>query len=183
MDAELNSFRPYLTVLVRGQIPVDLRARLDASDIVQETLLEAFRKKDQYRGTDDPKQIAGWLRQILSCNWIDAIRAQRRDSRDVGREQSLAQAIDESSLGLEQLLAMEQSTPSQIIEKRFRALRVARAFDDLPKHQRDAVMLRYFQRASLEQIAEQMNKTKPAVAGLLKRGLESLRQSLRSEEL
>ena len=182
MDADFDSFRPYLTVLARGQIPAAMQARLDASDIVQETLLEAFRKRGQYRGSDDPRQIAGWLRQLLSCNLIDALRAQRRESRDVNREQSIVQSVDESSMGLEHLLTIDQSTPSQILERRFRALEVARAIEELPQQQRDAIMYRYFQRSSLEQIAAQMDKSKPAVAGLLKRGLESLRERLRRDD-
>jgi RNA polymerase sigma-70 factor (ECF subfamily) len=182
MDANLDSFRPYLTVLARGQIPAAMQARLDASDIVQETLLEALRKREQYRGSNDPKQIAGWLRELLSCNLIDALRAQRRESRDVNREQSIAKSVDESSMGLEHLLTIDQSTPSQIVERRFRALEVAQAIEELPEQQRDAIMYRYFQKSSLDQIALQMDKSKPAVAGLLKRGLETLRRRLRREE-
>lgn len=183
MEEDLDSFRPYLTLLARGQIPAAMQARLDASDIVQETMLEAFRKRDQYRGASDPKQIAGWLRQLLSCNLIDALRAQRRESRDVDREQSIVKSVDESSMGLEHLLTIDQSTPSQIVERRYRALEVAQAIEELPEQQRDAIMYRYFQKSSLEQIAAQMEKSKPAVAGLLKRGLESLRQRLRGADV
>lgn len=183
MDAEFDTFRAYLTLLARGQIPAALQSRLDASDIVQETLLEAYRKREQYRGENEPKQIAGWLRQLLSCNLIDALRAQRRASRDFEREQSIATSLEESSMGLEHLLASDQSTPSQIVEQQYRALLVAQAIEGLPESQRDAITYRYFQRASLEQIAEQMNKSKPAVAGLLKRGLEALRASLRGQDL
>jgi RNA polymerase sigma-70 factor (ECF subfamily) len=183
MEEDLDSFRPYLTLLARGQIPAAMQARLDASDIVQETLLEAFRKRDQYRGASDPKQMAGWLRQLLSCNLIDALRAQRRESRDVDREQSIVKSVDESSMGLEHLLTIDQSTPSQIVERRYRALEVAQAIEELPEQQRDAIMYRYFQKSSLEQIAAQMEKSKPAVAGLLKRGLESLRSRLRGADV
>jgi RNA polymerase sigma-70 factor, ECF subfamily len=178
---DLHSFRSYLTVLARGQIPATMQARLDASDIVQDTLLEAHRKREQYRGSSDPRQIASWLRQLLSYNLIDALRMQRRDVRDVRREQIIAQSLDESALGLDQLLIADDSSPSEIVHREFRALAVAQAIEELPEHQRDAVVLRYFHKASLEQIAEQMQKTKPAVAGLLKRGLDSLRDRLRGE--
>ena len=172
---ELNSFRHYLNVLARGQIPISMQARLDASDIVQETLLEAHRKIDQYRGSSEPRQLAVWLRQLLSCNLIDALRSQRREGRDVSREQAIPQSLDESAMGLEQLLIANDSTPSEIVHKRFRALEVANAIEELPEHQRDAIVSRYFHKATLDQIAVQMQKTKPAIAGLLKRGLESLR--------
>ena len=63
---ELDAFRPYLTVLARGQIPVSMQARLDASDIVQETLLEAYRKRDQ---SHDSK--------IFVCDQVTAKRRRR----------------------------------------------------------------------------------------------------------
>lgn len=178
----LDAYRPNLTVLARGQIPVSMQARLDASDIVQETLLEAYRKRDQFQGGQEAKQLAGWLRQLLSCNLIDALRTQRRDQRDVRREQMLPQSVDESAMGLDALLIANDSSPSEAVDKRFRALEVARAIEQLPEHQRDAILLRYFQKTTLEEIASHMQKSKPAVAGLLKRGLASLRERLKKED-
>lgn len=178
---DLHSFRDYLSVLARGQIPASMQARLDASDIVQETLLEAHRKMDQYRGSSEPRQLAAWLRQLLSCNLIDALRTQRREGRDVHREQAMSKWLDESAMGLDQFLMANDSTPSEIVHKRFRALEVAAAIEELPASQRDAIVSRYFHKATLEQIAEQMQKSKPAIAGLLKRGLDSLRIRLRED--
>lgn len=175
---EFESFRPYLKILVRGQIPVIMQSRLDASDIVQETLLEAHRKREQYNGSEDPRQIAGWLRQLLTCNLLDALRAQQRNQRDVRREIALQQAIEESSLGLEQLLVADDTSPSQRFERNYSALRVARALEQLPEMQQQAIFLRYFQHVSLDDIAQQLEKTKPAVAGLIQRGLAALRQRL-----
>lgn len=179
---DLDAFRPYLTVLARGQIPVSMQARLDASDIVQETLLEAYRKRDQFQGGQEARQLAGWLRQLLSCNLIDAFRTQRRDQRDVRREQMLPHSVDESAMGLDALLIANDSSPSEAVDKRFRALEVARAIEQLPDQQRDAIMLRYFQKTTLEEIANHMQKSKPAVAGLLKRGLATLRERLNKED-
>jgi RNA polymerase sigma-70 factor, ECF subfamily len=178
---ELHFFRDYLSVLARGQIPASMQARLDASDIVQETLLEAHRKIAQYRGGSDPRQLAAWLRQLLSCNLIDALRTQRREGCDVHREQAISNSLDESAMGLDHFLLASDSTPSEIVHKRFRALEVAAAIEELPANQRDAIVSRYFHKATLEQIAEQLQKSKPAIAGLLKRGLESLRSRLRED--
>ncbi len=179
---EMDAYRAYLTLLARGQIPTSMQARLDASDIVQETLLEAYRKRDQFRGGNDPKQLAGWLRKLLSCNLVDALRTQRRGQRDVRREQMLQQAVDESALGLENLLLAQDSTPSQRLENQFRAVQVAQAIEALPEHQRNALVLRYFQKASLEEIAVQLQKSKSAVAGLLKRGLANLREKMLEDD-
>jgi RNA polymerase sigma-70 factor (ECF subfamily) len=178
---DFEAFRPYLTILVRGQIPMSVQSRLDASDIVQETLLEAHRKQDQYEGSREPRQIAGWLRRLLSCNLADALRTHYRQQRDVRRELDVQRTLDESSLGLDHLLLAEDTTPSQRLDRNFRALKVARALEQLPDNQKSAILLRYFQHASLEEIALSLETTKPATAGLLKRGLATLREQLREE--
>jgi len=180
---ELNAFRDYLTILARGQIPASMQARLDASDIVQETLLEAHRKRHQFQGGNEPRQLAGWLRQLLSCNLIDALRTQRRDQRDVRREQTIQFNLEESAIGLEQMLVADDTSPSQKFENRFRAMQIAQAIEELPEQQRDAILLRYFQKSSLQDIAEQMQKSTSAAAGLLKRGLASLRDRLQKDDV
>ena len=178
---DLDSYRPYLKLLVRGQIPPSMQSRLDASDIVQETLLEAYRKRQQFQGDGNAGQLASWLRQLLSCNLIDAIRTQQRAQRDVRREQNLRQSLEESAQGLENMLIADDSSPSQKVDNQFQAIRLAAAIEQLPSTQRDAILLRYFQRASLEQIAEQLQTTKTAAAGLLKRGLTKLRERLQED--
>ena len=95
---ELESYRGYLAVLARGRIPTEMQARLDASDIVQETLLEAHRKWDQYRGGADRGRLAAWLRSLLACNLLDRIRTEKRSRRDVRRERAMADALEASSL-------------------------------------------------------------------------------------
>jgi RNA polymerase sigma-70 factor (subfamily 1) len=179
---DLNAFRSYLTVLARGQIPISMQSRLDASDIVQETLLEAHRKRHQFQGGGEPRQLAGWLRQLLSCNLLDALKTQHRDLRDVRREQSIPLSIDESAMGLENMLVASDTSPSQQFDKQFRATLVAQAIEALPVQQRDAIMLRYFQKASLQDMSDSMQKSTSAVAGILKRGLAALRERLQKDK-
>jgi len=122
--------------------------------------------------------MAAWLRRILACNLADALRALKRGKRDVGRERSLDAALAESSARLEAWLAAEQSSPSQQAMHNEQLQRQADALTLLPEAQRDAVLLHYWQGLSLAEVAVQMGRTPASVAGLLQRGLKTLRELL-----
>jgi len=174
---ELESYRGYLAVLARGRIPTEMQARLDASDIVQETLLEAHRKWDQYRGGADRGRLAAWLRSLLACNLLDRIRTEKRSRRDVRRERAMADALEASSLRLIELAAVADSTPSLKVSFDEQVAQVADWLEGLPATQREALRLRYCESLPVAQIAETMGTTPQAVAGLLKRGLAKLRSA------
>src|SRR5215469_2906430 len=173
-EAGLERFRPYLLMLARARLDPRLKAKLDASDVVQQTLLEAHQGLAQFRGQTSGEQAA-WLRQALARNLANAVRDLRRDKRDVARERSLEAALDESSARLEGWLAAEQSSPSQRAERHERALRLAEALAALPEGQREAVVLRHWHGWPLADIARQLGCTTAAVTGLLHRGLKNLR--------
>ena len=158
-----------------------VRAKVDASDVVQQTLLEAHRDCDQFRGRA-PGEQAAWLRQILARNMANVVRDLRRDKRDVVREQGLRAALDESASRLEAWLAAEQSSPSQQVERQERAVRLADALAALPENQREAVVLRHWHDCPLAEIAERLGCTTAAVTGLLHRGLRNLRKQLHDLE-
>jgi RNA polymerase sigma-70 factor, ECF subfamily len=84
----LERFRDYLHLLARLQLGPKLQGKFDASDVVQQTLLEAYVKRDQFRGSDAERPA--WLRQILAHNLADALRAFGQAKRDAGREGMLA---------------------------------------------------------------------------------------------
>lgn len=173
----LDHYRSYLRLLARLQLDPRLQAKMDASDIVQQTLLQAYRARAGFRGTTEGERAA-WLRQILANNLAHAVRDFQRDKRDIGKERSLQAAVDASSLRLEAWLAAEQSSPSQKAEKSEQAVRLAAALDDLPEAQRQAVELHYWQGLSLAEVGEQLGRSPTAVAGLLYRGLKALRGEL-----
>src|SRR5262249_45482364 len=103
-DLALERFRGYLHLLARSQLDVRLQGKLDASDVVQQTLLKAHQAQAQFRGRE-PAELAGWLRQILARTLADLVRDLGRARRDVGLERSLAAAVDQSSAPLEAGLA------------------------------------------------------------------------------
>src|SRR5215831_16271081 len=87
-------FRSYLLLLARVRLDPMVRAKVGASDVVQQTLLEAHRDFAQFRGRTVGEQAA-WLRRILARNLANVVRDQRRDKRDVARERPLQAALDE----------------------------------------------------------------------------------------
>jgi RNA polymerase sigma-70 factor (ECF subfamily) len=173
----LERFRSYLLLLARRQLQGRAPARLDASDLVQQTLLEAHRQREHFRGATDAERAA-WLRQILAHNLADADRALHRDKRDVGRERSLEAELANSSADLAGFLAADQSSPSRKVDRQEEALRVADALAQLPEAQREALVLQYWHGLTLVEIGERLERTPVAVAGLLKRGLQRLRELL-----
>jgi len=114
---DLGQFRDYLMTIAHLQLEPQLREKLDASDVVQQTLLEAHEQHEQFRG-QTTGELAGWLRQILMHNLMDVIRAFRREKRDIARERSMDASLLRSSVRLEAWLVAEQSSPSQSVERR-----------------------------------------------------------------
>jgi len=176
----LEQYRAYLRLLARLHLDPRLRGKLDPSDIVQQTLLQAFQGLTQFRGKT-PGELAAWLRQILARNLALAVRDFARGKRDIAREQSLQQAIDASSSRLDAWLASEETSPSQRAIANEQALRLADALEKLPDAQREALVLQHWQGWSLAQIGDHLGRSPEAVAGLIKRGLKQLRTLMKEE--
>jgi RNA polymerase sigma-70 factor, ECF subfamily len=174
----LEKFRDYLRLLARVQLDPRLRGKLDPSDVVQQTLLEAYEKREQFRGATEAEWLA-WLRTALGHNLADALRAFGQAKRDVSRECALA--ADDSSRRLEAWLVAEQSSPSQQAERHERAVQLAAALAALPDANREALVLHYCEDRPLAEIAQHLGRTPAAVAGLLKRGLKQLRAFLQEK--
>src|SRR5437868_835023 len=173
---DLQRYREYLCLLARLQIGPRLRSKLDPSDVVQQTLLEAFAKRGQFQGGEAER--AAWLRQVLAHNLADALRAFGQARRDIGRERPLCATLQESSDRLENWLAAEQSSPSHEAQRHEEAVHLAAALATLPEDNREALVLHYFEGEPLAEVARLMDRTTASVAGLLKRGLKQLRARL-----
>jgi len=179
--ATLERFRAYLRLLARMQMGPQLQGKLDPSDLVQQTLLQALQALDGFRGRSDA-ELAAWLRQILAHKLANAARELGRAKRDVGRECSLEAALEQSSARLGAWLVAEQSSPSQQAQRKEQVLRMAEALASLPEAQREVLTLHYLQSRSLDDIGRQLGRCPSAVAGLIKRGLKQLRLLLHESE-
>jgi len=175
LPADLNAYRGYLRVLAQVELGRRLQSKVDPSDIVQQSLLEAHQDLAALKGRTEAELVA-WLRTILARNLLNTARDFAAQKRDIRRERSLVQQLDESSVRLERFLAAEQTSPSQVVIRGEDAEKLAAALAQLPDDQRTAVILKHFHEWSLAEIAEHLGRSTLAVAGLLKRGLKKLRQ-------
>ena len=170
----LEHFDAYLRFLARTQLDGPLAKKVDPSDIVQQTLLQAHRAREQFQGNTSG-EMAAWLRQILSRVIVHASRDYTSLKRDIRRERSLQNSLQHSSLCLERFLQADGSSPSHNLRQSERAIALAEALESLPEVQRQAIVMQYWHGNSLAEIGQQLDRTPSAVAGLLHRGLKKLR--------
>jgi RNA polymerase sigma-70 factor (ECF subfamily) len=176
----LERYRSLLHLSARRlQLDPRLRRRLDASDLVQETLLKAHRKRAQFRGESEAEFVK-WLQQILVNTCRDELRRADALKQDMRLERSLEAAIADSSACLEKCLAADEPSPSQQAQQHELCLRLADALAQLPQDQQDVVILRDLNGNSVSAIAEQLGRTEKSVAGLLLRGRRRLAEIMRS---
>jgi len=177
VNQALEECRAYLETLTFLQIDPRLRSKFGLSDVVQETLLEAWCDLDRIMALDaaDRKH---WLRRMLVNNLLQTIERWRTGRRDVRLEQSLEAAATESSCRLENWLATEDSSPSERLAEQEQSLQMLEALAKLDRRQREALILQKYHGWTLAQIAEHLGCTVGAVAGLHARGLKELRKYL-----
>jgi RNA polymerase sigma-70 factor (ECF subfamily) len=184
MDSEVDRIMQYLARVKDGlaalaRIHLDRRlwSKIDPEDIVQQTLQEAWAEWESFHGQDEAQRHA-WLRRMLLHNVFDAVRHFRRSKCDV----ALEQALDLSSARLLESLALVESTPSQHAARNEELARLAEALPRLPPDQQAAVILHHLQGLKLAEVAAHLGRSLTAVAGLIHRGLQKLRELLSDEE-
>lgn len=172
--AGLERYRHYLELLARLHLQPRFRSKLGASDLVQVTLFKAVQHLGEYRGQTEA-ELAGWLRRILTNTLVDAVRDLEGAKRDVGLERSLEGELTQSSARLEALL-QAPSSPSEQVLRHEQLLQLSAALAQLPEDQRQALELHYLQGSTVLAVAEQMGRSERSVAGLVRRGLQRLRE-------
>jgi RNA polymerase sigma-70 factor (ECF subfamily) len=178
--AGLERYRPYLELLARLHLPPRFRSKLGASDIVQQASLKAMQNLGEYRGQGEA-EFAAWLRSILLNTLVDAVRELDAAKREVARECSLEAALAQSSARLEALWQSSAPSPSGEVMRHHQFIQLAAALAELPEDQRQALELHYQQGGTVAAVAEEMGRTPPSVAGLIRRGLQRLRVLMADE--
>jgi len=173
----LELYRNYLRVVARAMIGQALRARLDASDLVQETFLKAHREFRQFLGTTEP-ELTAWLRQILVHTLANQARHHRRHSRDYQRDEPLEALLERSSSGVQRALAAPLSSPSSIVSRREQAVLLADALEKMPADYREVFLMRNLEHIPFEEIAVRMGRSPGAARMLWTRAIKKLSQLL-----
>jgi RNA polymerase sigma-70 factor (ECF subfamily) len=176
-DHILERYRVYLDCLTYIQVDPRLWRRFGWSDVVNQTLLEAYRDLAKLEGIDEADRNR-CLRRMLMNNLLDRIEHERAEMRDYRREASLDEALTGSSCNLQKWLAADTAGPEGRTDAVERGARLADALARLPQREREALILQKYHGWSLAQIAEHLDCTSGAVAGLHARGLKRLRELL-----
>ncbi|HTN01272.1 MAG TPA: sigma-70 family RNA polymerase sigma factor [Planctomycetaceae bacterium] len=157
----LEDYREYLSLLARLQLGARLRSKLDASDVVQQAILQAHTARDQFRGATEAEWL-GWLRAILANALASSARRFTAEARDLGRERSLEVALDQSASRLACLLSADQTSPSAGAVRAEEILGLAQAMAALPEDQRSVVELHHLKGLPVAEVAEILGKSRPA---------------------
>jgi RNA polymerase sigma-70 factor (ECF subfamily) len=147
----LAGYRAYLRQFVELRLDPKLRSRVDPSDVVQETQMEAARRLKGYlEGPPVPFRL--WLRQIAQDRLLNMHRRHVTTARRaLGREQALP---ERSSLLLAHQLLASGSTPSQQLSRRELVRRLRQAMAQLSETDREILLLRNFEGLSNQEVGD-----------------------------
>jgi RNA polymerase sigma-70 factor (ECF subfamily) len=174
LDRLLDTYRNYLRLLARTGLNASLQGKADPSDLVQDALLKAAQRFDQFRGGTDA-ELAGWLRQILARCLADFIRHYRTGARRAGRELSLDQLLNRSSQAMERVLATDDTSPSSSAARRDLGVVLSDALAQLGADHREVIVLHHLEGLGWDEVAQRMERSVEAVRKLWTRALRQLR--------
>jgi RNA polymerase sigma-70 factor (ECF subfamily) len=163
-------------LIAQQELGPELRAKGGASDLVQETFLDAQRLLGQFQGTTEGEWTA-WLRQLLLNNLADFVRRYRATGkRRISREVAPSPGDSSTSGGVEP--AADTPSPSATAMGAEQAAALERALDRLPEDYREVLTLRYQGELSFEEIGLRLGRSGNAARKLWLRALRKLEQEL-----
>jgi RNA polymerase sigma-70 factor (subfamily 1) len=181
VNRALEDYRAYLETLTFIHINPRLRSKVGLSDVVQVTLLEAWGEMEHIQALDAEERKC-YLRRMLVNNMIETIQKFLAQKRDYRREQTIEAVAEQSSRRLIDWMAAEESSLYTKLIKKEKRLRVLEALSQLPQREREALSLQMYHGWTLDEIAEYLECTANAVAGLQRRARGRLRETLRDLE-
>lgn len=181
VDALLGRHRQRLARMIQVRLDPRVRARVDPSDVVQETLTVASRKLPQYLASQ-PIAFYPWLRQIA---WEQLIHLHDRHIRAAGRSvtkenQGRIMMSDHSSITLAKLFIADATSPSDCAVRQEQSQQVRSALAKMSSTDQEILMQRYLEQLSSKEIAAVFGISEGAVNLRHMRALERLRSLLNS---
>jgi len=177
----LQEYRDFVRGLVRSRQPARLQARVDHSDIIQETMLRVAQNIGDFQGNSEEEWKA-WLARIAENEVVHQIRHHLAAARRaVGRERIRPAESAGSADGMSRLedwLARTQTSPSQAAQRNERAYTLADALTRLPEDYRRVLVLRHLDGLPFAGVAERMGRSEGAVRVLWTRALKKMREEL-----
>jgi RNA polymerase sigma-70 factor, ECF subfamily len=159
-----------LAVWAHYRMSSELRQWVEVEDILQETLLRAFREFDHF-AYQGPGSFMGWLARIAEHVVVDTARHHGRARRHA----ELVRFRSESNpQGPEPL---DSETPSRLFGERERLQQLIRSLDALPENYRRAIVLSRIEGLTTQELADRLGKSRESAALLLHRALKALRQN------
>jgi RNA polymerase sigma-70 factor (ECF subfamily) len=154
IDSLLGAQRARLRQMVAVHLDPRLAPRIDASDVVQETLMEATRRLPEY-AENRPLPLYLWLRQLAWQRLIDLYRHHvRTRRRSVSREETDCMPLaDHSAMSLAQCLIASGTAPSGRLRRAEEKDRVHAALNRLAPADREVLVLRYLEQLSTAETA------------------------------
>ena len=180
VNSLMNRHRDALRRMIQMRLDRALSRRVDASDVLQDVLLEASSRLEDY--LRDPKlPFHLWLRQLAKDRIIDMHRRHRvAGRRSVDRERPLVapRFADRSSFDLAAQLADSELTPAAATLRRELEHRFLAALDDLGDEDREIIVMRHFEHLGNSEAAQALDLS-PAAAGMrYLRAIRRLRAAL-----
>jgi RNA polymerase sigma-70 factor (ECF subfamily) len=180
----LTAHREPLRRMIGLRLDPALAARIDASDVVQDVLLEAHRRLADYlRNPAMPFHL--WLRHIAKDHIIDAHRRHRQaQRRSLDREQPLVPALlaDHSSYELAGQLIDPELTPATAALRQEMQRRLDAAIAGLDEDDREIILLRHREQMANQDIAHALGLTEAAASMRYLRALRRLRNTLMQKD-
>jgi RNA polymerase sigma-70 factor (ECF subfamily) len=181
LDALLGAHRNYLRLLAATSLDGRVQGKNDASDVVQETLLKAYREFSGFRGTTEQEWL-GWIRRILANTLVDVHRHYRSARRDVEQERSLDASLGASSTALRDLVPGPGGSPSQEAQRRELTVVLADALAELDADDQEVVVLRHLRGLDWAEVGRRTGRTPDAARMQWFRALRRLAEVLDRRE-
>lgn len=184
MNRLMDRHRDAVRRMIQMRLDHAVARRVDASDVVQDVLMEASQRLNDYmQNPSMPFHL--WLRQLAKDRIIDMHRRHRAAKRrSVDREQNLSGlgSDDQSAADLAALLKDAELTPAAAALRKEMEERFLVALDQLEENDREIVIMRHFEHLGNSEVAEALKLSAPAAGMRYLRAIRRLRELLGGEE-